>query len=314
MQTEKLDSSGQLVLTCFLLPQIHLPPEVPKIIETSVPSTKRHICFNEQGLPPEQPARLTRAPTPYPKDLQRYQRYLNNQLRRTRDVVTPNVNSDQYISEIREAKVTPMKIDEEEACYYEKIQDKNIDNYNITSETSVENRSVVHNNTDRLYDRSKIENTYNSDYASDRYDTVDNISDGFVEFTEGKKRPPPYHIAAAYSKNAHFFNNLDQVNGSMDKTKNFTDELSKNTTSVHKSIHFSKRINSDEKYNVDDFSQRFTNSTYDEDVNHRDKQENLQNREKSPLLLHIDLTPCCYVLGFSVTYNENVSGKYYLNL
>lgn len=272
-----------------------MPPEVPKIIETNMPSTKRHICFNEQGLPADQPARLTRAPTPYPKDLQRYQRYLNNQLRRNREVVPPNVNSDQYISEIREAKVTPMKSDEEETYYFEKLQgNKDNDNYSAQLDKFSKNRANVYDNTDRICDRSKLEDSYSTDYATDRYESID-VSDGFIEFAEGKKRPPPYHIAAAYSKNAHFFNNLDQVNGSLDKQKNIT---------LPQPAHLNKRINSDEKYAVDEFS----NSTYNEEnINHKEPRQNLQNRDKSPVLLHVDLTPCCYVLGFSVTYNENVS-------
>lgn len=296
-------------MTCFLLPQIQLPPDVPKTIESSMPSTKRHICFNEQGLPPDQPTRLTRAPTPYPKDLQRYQRYLNNQLRRNREVITQNINSDQYISEIREAKVTPMK-NEDEEHFHEKSQgSKNKDNYNISPDNYVETQTNVYDNSDRLYDRSNLENNYNYNYSNERYDTVDksdNLSDGFVEFTDGKKCPPPYHIAAAYSKNAHFFNNLDQINGSMDKPKNFTQELPKNI-SMPQPVHYSKRINSDEKYIVDELNQRFLNSPHDEEkVNHNQVSEDVQNRRKSPVLLHVDLTPCCYVLGFTVIYNENV--------
>lgn len=162
LQTEKLDASGQLVLTCFLLPQIQLPPDIPKTIESSMPSTKRHICFNEQGLPPDQPTRLTRAPTPYPKDLQRYQRYLNNQLRRNKETSTQNIHSDQYVSEIREAKVTPMKNDDEDPHFFEKSQgNKNVDNYN-------DNRPNLYE-ADRLYERAKLENNYNSDYSNDRY-------------------------------------------------------------------------------------------------------------------------------------------------
>lgn len=127
-----------------------------------------------------------------------------------------------------------------------------------------------------------------------------------MEFNEGKKRPPPYHIAAAYSKNAHFFNNLDQLNGSMEKPKNFTQELPKNI-SMPQPVHFHKRITSDEKYLVNELNKRFSNSvSEDELANHNQQPENLQNRAKSPVLLHVDLTPCCYVLGFSVTYNENV--------
>lgn len=91
MQTEIHYKTGQLILTCFLLPQTN---EHEHEGRTSDPQQshqlqqqqERHICFKEANSANENFARLMRAPTPYPKDLQRYQRSATNILKRQKQV------------------------------------------------------------------------------------------------------------------------------------------------------------------------------------------------------------------------------------
>lgn len=304
LQTEKLESTGQLVLTCFLLPQIQLPSQVVSSTP-QIQSSKRHICFNEQVLSLDQPTRLTRAPTPYPKDLQRYQRYLNNQFRKTRELPTPqnmNINSDQFVSEIREAKVTPMKNDEDEYNLQEKPEQ--------LKSCNPENVSQVYDNSDRFSSNSKL-SSYNPGVES-QYEAVDKLyghTEGLIEFSERKKCPPPYHIAAAYSKNAHFFNKMDNFNNvQIEKPKNFTQELPKNI-SMPKPLHYSKEANNvEEKYFLEELRKCLIKQPGN--MKQNDHVDGIIRTEKSgpkQTLIHINLTPCCYVLGFAVTYNENVS-------
>lgn len=130
------------------------------------------------------------------------------------------------------------------------------------------------------------------------------------------KQPPPYHIAAAYSKNAKFFNKIDnQLPSPVEKPVKFTQELKQNLCTPQP-LNLTRMKNEIEevylKQQIEDIK--------DVDVlgNHLNLQKyQMGNKEqnfvleqeggKMPKLMRVVLTPCCYVLGFSVIYNEHVS-------
>ena len=312
---------------------------------------KRHIAFTEPGLTREPPARLTRAPTPYPKDFQRYQRSLNNQLRRNRDGSTAsiNLNIDASISQIKEAKVTPMK--------------ETVDTCTDNKEIYIKNKNAHHEiiNSDNHIDRSKIydkqymyitDNDLPMDYYcsnfNDKISPDDSeqlkisleLQEGGCSTLQGSKQPPPYHIAAVYSKNAKYFNHISDSDKSspVEMPKHFTQEFAQNI-SIPQPLHFSKHKDVDEHF-IKELNKRLLNTnnqsiqvtklvqSSNESMNYgRDDKNtviddyrntnmitykentsnNISDGKHVPKLVRVTLTPCCYVLGFSVIYNENVS-------
>lgn len=331
MQTEKLESTGQLVLTCFLLPQVHIIPQEIKQPDTpSVVSPKRHICFTEAGLNKDPPARLMRAPTPYPKELQRFQRSLNNQLRKNREIASQsiNINLDPNVSQIKEAKVTPMKNEMTDATDSGPVYisgplklNRNGDNHDIHLYEG-----------DQFCGKSQTESM--SQYSLDTSYKVasEDMSDSgkySVEIQEKPLQPPPYHIAAVYSKNAKFFNKMEDFESSqLEKPKMQQQRLMTGLHPKHPEADqaFVKELNDrlmktpdehggnmDQLGNhVDSLRERPDGGYKNYEFGNNNREQNhmrLNDEGASPKLLRVILTPCCYVLGFSIIYNEHVSIK-----
>lgn len=298
-----------MVLTCFLLPQIHQAQEDKPSPTQNVAVPKRHIAFTEPGISKEPPVRLTRAPTPYPKDFQRFQRSLNNQLRKNRD----DLNVVAHTVESKLTVVNPNDVYATTAC-----------------DDAQRNHRCVRIDLDTQYayaNNSDVDN-YCSNYSIDSSDQ----SKASLELQEsctivqGPKEPPPYHIAAAYSKNAKFFNRT--IDDPVEKPKNFTKEISAipQNVSVPQPVHVAKQKGKVDEHFLKELNQRLLN-TSDQKNDRKAKDDlfnlyytaagygceansnDISNSQRVPKLIRVSLDPCSYVLGFTVTYNENVSIK-----
>ncbi|GFY74520.1 leucine-rich repeat-containing protein 7 [Trichonephila inaurata madagascariensis] len=82
LQSDTDRVTGQKVLTCFMLPQVPLEEEVQEIdrSEAEVPDSGRgrHIIKFAFDAEKDQPSKLVRAPTPYPKELKAHARHARN--------------------------------------------------------------------------------------------------------------------------------------------------------------------------------------------------------------------------------------------
>ncbi|KRT85992.1 hypothetical protein AMK59_1546 [Oryctes borbonicus] len=354
LQTEKLESTGQMVLTCFLLPQIQHVQE-DKISPTqNITVPKRHIAFTEPGIPKEPPVRLTRAPTPYPKDFQRFQRSLNNQWRKSRDGSSSgsNVSSDPNIAHTKDAKLTPVKdqIDNIDDLYIKNTMYGTCNNMQPRIVQTNDNHSIRKNPIDLEKQYTYVNNSDNNldNYCSNYNDkiSIDSSDQSKVSLElqescaiiQGPKEPPPYHIAAAYSKNAKFFNRIDdplEKNSPIEKPKNFTKELPQNI-SMPQPVHISKQKGEIDEHFLKELNKRLLNTSdqknerklinenrnddtlsdnFYKTTNYRcvgincdyseTNSNEIPNTHRVPKLIRVTLNPCCYVLGFTVTYNEN---------
>lgn len=314
LQTECLESTGQLALTCFLLPQIqNTPVEIKSELSVSAVSPTRHICFKEPAVGDEPPPRLTRAPTPYPKDFQRYERSVNNILRKQRELKSHSIdlNLDVSVPQIKEAKVTPMKA--------------SISNNEVVSEvTSKDNAIAQVENDNDSYEMCCVAPCRNSLVSNDSNlkETYSNYGD--VSDETKKPGPPPYYIAAIYSKNAQYFNNIisndqyeDVKNALVDKPKHFIQDQPTNILmpqpqhpSAKNSVYQQNSFNP-QNHNRSIYlnkNETYLDNTSDERRLEKVKKESnwLFGAHKNARILEISLTPCCYVLGFTVKWNEMV--------
>ncbi|XP_017769808.1 PREDICTED: leucine-rich repeat-containing protein 1 isoform X2 [Nicrophorus vespilloides] len=325
LQTEQLDH-GQLVLTCFLLPQIHITnQDMHKVSPNEAVSLpKRHIAFSEPGLPREMLPKLNRAPTPYPKDFQRFQRSLNNQLRKNREgnaQPSLNLRMDPGQSLIKEAKVMKNEINGEfnDLKNYgtqtdflpDAVPNYENDFYNVNK------NAVIDPNMDyySFNDKNSLEGSEQSKLSLELQEKCLMVT---------AKQPPPYHIAAAYSKNAKYFNKIEDIHpeyaekrmedSPIEKPKKFTQDLQKVSQNI--SIAQPVSMYTKGKSDVDNFFLRDLNKRYIDDDSYGPN-ENYEKMYADKKYLHnvneqrvakkmlVVLTPCCYVLGFTVTYNEN---------
>ncbi|XP_054715521.1 erbin-like [Uloborus diversus] len=82
LQSDTDRITGQKVLTCFMLPQVPLEGEINEVhnsqIETPDPVKGRHIIKFAFDASVDQPSKLVRAPTPYPKELKAHARHARN--------------------------------------------------------------------------------------------------------------------------------------------------------------------------------------------------------------------------------------------
>ncbi|RZC36162.1 lap1, partial [Asbolus verrucosus] len=173
LQNEQLPD-GQVVLTSVLFPQVPLP-EVPPSVHLPMGNQTYHISFNMDNIPTE--ASLSRTPTPHHKELRR----LRNILRGSEPPETQSPN----ISEIKEAKVT-----------------------HISGDLSVSQSSLLDKDEVDLQQNQVVEALEVLERATRESVAIYKPIKGKDSPSTGEttpKQPPPYHIAAAYSKNAHLF-------------------------------------------------------------------------------------------------------------
>lgn len=90
----------------MFLPQVEVPLQVDDSPQLVV-STGKRIGFTEPTFSNDLPAKLNRIPTPHPKAFVKYQRTLENTLRRSQENVTQNLSVDPVY--VKEANIVPMK-------------------------------------------------------------------------------------------------------------------------------------------------------------------------------------------------------------
>lgn len=246
LQTETLEN-GHVVLTCVFLPQVEAPLEIHS--PETMTSTGRRIEFVESNCMSDLPAKFTRIPTPHPKAFVKYQRTLGNILKRNQDIVSHNTGADTV--HIKEANIIPMKnpnienndndplIQSSQCSIDHNVSETNFPLQNIegnreTSDTfsskdvSVDSElTTIH--IDRILPNDSISNKIPNSSVSDINEDKVSLQLNFSESNNSArnctkpKQPPPYHIAAAYSKGAHIFLSSDR-NQKEAEPKHFTQD------------------------------------------------------------------------------------------
>ncbi|KAK5639087.1 hypothetical protein RI129_011579 [Pyrocoelia pectoralis] len=230
LQTETLEN-GQVVLTCVFLPQIEVPLEIQPSL--TVTSTGRKIEFVEPSVNTDLPVKFTRIPTPHPKAFVKYQRTLGNVLRRNTETVSHTTSTNTVY--IKEANIIPMKNATNEKNDNEILTQSSqcsIDQ-NVSETASTQSRSC----SQVLENNRELSDTFSKDISidSDLTTNVESIVESTSPTYNGNKicdslknlkpkQPPPYHIAAAYSKGAHIFLNSSDKSYKEAEPKHFTQD------------------------------------------------------------------------------------------
>ncbi|KAB0801216.1 hypothetical protein PPYR_05570 [Photinus pyralis] len=225
LQTEALEN-GQVILTCVFLPQIEVPLEIPT--PSTVASTGRKIEFVEPGAKTDLPVKFTRIPTPHPKAFVKYQRTLGNALKRNSETISHSTSTNAVY--IKEANIIPMK----------NAANEKTDNEILTqsSQCSIDqNVSETPSTQLRLDNSRELSDSFSKDISIDSDLTTNvesTVGSSSPTYSGSKildpsqnvkpKQPPPYHIAAAYSKGAHIFLNSSEKNCKEAEPKHFTQD------------------------------------------------------------------------------------------
>lgn len=211
-----------------------------------------------------------RAPTPYPKDLQRYQRSVTNILKRQKQTKT-NVPENHFTSnslpQIREAHVTATTA----------VQPNTDDTFS----TSVAIESL---NPTPVFEQSQ-----NQENQSEH----DDIASEFV--TLRQSGPPPYHVAAMYSKNAQFFSNINKLND--DCPRYFVQDQPRDILMPQPQHGIPSTVLNEIQKSVNGIG----------DGERKAETPWMFGQHKNRRVMEFSLTPCCYVPGFSVSLGQTVS-------
>lgn len=166
--------NGQVVLTCVFLPQQEsssILEDVSKHVANEIPSTGRRIGFKDEPHSIKDTLmRLNRIPTPHPKAFVKYQKILA-QSRKNAESGSQNIALQPL--HVKEASIVAMKPNNAEP----------------------EHKDINHDTNGNR----------NSDTPSDLSIATDNSGIYNLKVEQKPRQPPPYHIAATYSKSAHLF-------------------------------------------------------------------------------------------------------------
>ncbi|XP_018322720.1 leucine-rich repeat-containing protein 1-like [Agrilus planipennis] len=168
LQKERMDN-GQMVLTCIFLPQaVASPVHNTQLVYPS--PNRRKICFTEPGVQKEFAPHLTRAPTPYPKDYQRYRKSVANILKKQKDVDHTNLR-DLNAPVVKEAVVASAKVSDEDNQY----------NLIVSPPES--------NNSEQIYSKKMFNDNYY------KYGRNTDVEDSGIEDKVNKNDTPSIEIA-----------------------------------------------------------------------------------------------------------------------
>ncbi|KAK7793995.1 hypothetical protein R5R35_003958 [Gryllus longicercus] len=261
LQQEIDKHTGQMVCTNFMLPQSTQecnPIEghwVRQEVCANAPTkVKQHISF-ATDTDAEAPSRLMRAPTPYPKELRamakhaRAMHHLKRSPKENEDdlpVVEEMVSQEPKDVLIKEAKVKKPSIDPVIMQSVVQHVDKNLDilGKQIDCKGYVETNTILQEYDDMTYGNSlgempsvialdtgpvvreaKCVRKINTPITNSSALTESRQRESVVSNSEQTfQTPPPYHIAAAYSKQAIFF--MQSHTKSVPKTVNYSPETS----------------------------------------------------------------------------------------
>lgn len=210
-----------------------------------------------------------RAPTPYPKDLQRYQRSATNILKRQKQAKSTSENNqftNTSLPQIREAVV-------------------------------MATTAVQPNAEDTLSTTAAVESVsptpvlQNQEHESER----DGIAAEFV--TLRQPGPPPYHVAALYSKNAQFFSNINKHDESEknEPPRYFVQDQPRDILMPQPQHGVPSNVfNEMQRMSGEGDGQRKVDMPW------------MFGQHKNRRVMEFSLTPCCYVPGFSVSLGQTV--------
>ncbi|KAF5280805.1 hypothetical protein FQR65_LT14951 [Abscondita terminalis] len=342
LQAESLEN-GQMVLTCVFLPQLEVSLEIQSHVNMT--STGRRIEFVENSCMTDKPAKLSRIPTPHPKAFVKYQRTLGNILKRSQDMVSHNAGAD--IVHIREANIIPMKNcnaanNDDDVQLQVKIDESfaKVD-YSVQNDIgnpsdkcmSVEGELTDIHTYPILPDDNGSNNIVDS-FACDLTEIKTPSQSNSTELNRPShscvkpKQPPPYHIAATYSKGAHIF--LNSVRNEQEaEPKHFTQDQPLNILNpqpkharcipqIQHTLRCIDFIELQEKHDYDLMETIIITTAQPSLVHSTCNVENESETKfhtnwvfgahRNRKIVKVEMTPCCYVLGFSV--NQTTEGVF----
>ncbi|XP_070525829.1 protein lap1 isoform X2 [Cardiocondyla obscurior] len=250
LQQEFNCEEDMMVLSCFMLPQ-KPRQDLEQIAQTAGPISStiigngKRICFAAE-VDSEVPRQLHRAPTPYPKELRnlaRHARNLHHQSIHDQRSTTSTISVDRYTTKSYSKNNRPADSGVAEHSISEESSDE-ANKTVLAKEKSPDIREAkyIRNPTsDYAAKAPTVADYVNSTWKPDEYSKANTAkiveSEKFIEpyrttmpvdTTDGKygeqtrravtpkpcdvpPAPPPYHIAAAFSKKAAFFQQLNNL-------------------------------------------------------------------------------------------------------
>ncbi|XP_043522617.1 protein lap1 isoform X2 [Frieseomelitta varia] len=243
LQQEFNCEEDMMVLSCFMLPQKprqeleQITPAVG-LISSSIVGTGKRICFAAE-VESEIPRQLHRAPTPYPKELRNLARHARN-LHHQSAHDQRDSHSSLSPTEHRTSKAcknnTPTDVGTEQSVSEESSDEANKTVLAKEKSPDIREAKYIRNPTSEYLSKPPTVADYvNSTWKPDEYSKANTAkiveSEKFIEpykstpiaannknaihvqvpkVNEVPPVPPPYHIAAAFSKKAALFQQLNQ--------------------------------------------------------------------------------------------------------
>ncbi|XP_011261062.1 protein lap1 isoform X1 [Camponotus floridanus] len=241
LQQEFNCEEDMMVLSCFMLPQkprqdLEQMAQTTGPISSSIIGTGKRICFAAE-VDSEVPRQLHRAPTPYPKELRNLARHARNlhhqSIHDQRNTPSSIISIDRNTAKSYSKSNRPVEPGTAEHSVSEESSDE-ANKTVLAKEKSPDIREAkyIRNPTSEYIAKTPTVSDYvNSTWKPDEYSKANTAkiveSDKFIEpykaavdATDGKQTarinvvpkscdvppaPPPYHIAAAFSKKAALF-------------------------------------------------------------------------------------------------------------
>ncbi|XP_014471632.1 PREDICTED: leucine-rich repeat-containing protein 1 isoform X2 [Dinoponera quadriceps] len=247
LQQEFNCEEDMMVLSCFMLPQkprqdLEQMAQSAGPISSSIIGTGKRICFAAE-VDSEVPRQLHRAPTPYPKELRNLARHARNlhhqSIHDQRSAPSSATSVDRHTAKSCNKSNRVAETGAEHSVSEESSDEANKTVLAKEKSPDIREAKYIRNPTsDYLVKAPTVADYVNSTWKPDEYSKANTAriveSDKFIEpyktiYADGKFReqtrtsvskpcdvppvPPPYHIAAAFSKKAALF---QQFNNSIE--------------------------------------------------------------------------------------------------
>ncbi|XP_078046303.1 leucine rich repeat containing protein 7 lap1 isoform X4 [Augochlora pura] len=236
LQQEFNCEEDMMVLSCFMLPQNprqeleQIPPAVG-LISSSIVGTGKRICFAAE-VESEIPRQLHRAPTPYPKELRnlaRHARNLQHQSAHDQRGSHASLSPVDRNTSKGYKSASPTDVGTEQSVSEESSDEANKTVLAKEKSPDIREAKYIRNPTSEYLSKPPTVADYvNSTWKPDEYSKANTAkiveSEKFAvgsnngdqlhiqapKLNEIPPVPPPYHIAAAFSKKAALFQQLNQ--------------------------------------------------------------------------------------------------------
>lgn len=145
--------------------------------------------------------------------------------------------------------------------------------------------------------------TVESPVESQNQETENNDVDIASEFvTLRQPGPPPYHVAAMYSKNAQYFSNINkQDDGEKNDPPRYFVQDQPRDILMPQAQHGQLPSTV-----LNEIQRSITNGSVSEDEGQLKGRKWMFGQHKNRRVMEFSLTPCCYVPGFSVSLGQTV--------